>query len=585
MSNPRTCLPIAGLAVVALAICGIFAIAGPRPAAAAPAAGDSLRYFLEEDGHGVGWFSIRKTTDAQGRIVYSGSGDKSGEFKYKRFELVIGPDFVPVSSFVRGSASGQNFEIATTYAKGKVTTVAKVNGSKQPVPEGRIEGLTFILPSSVWSARAVLSDYLAKQDPATYKADLKIYDPLTTLSASLKVAGQGKLAVQAGNQKAEVRAFQCIFKISLRQTSQTQELTLYQNLDGSYFGYDVPGQSRKAYPFPADAKIVEAPKLFPEAEVRFVSAGDTLAGTLTLPLPNAAKPGPPPALVFVSGSGPSDRDESVFGFKVFRTLAEKLAGAGYASLRYDDRGVGDSGGDYNGSNTETFAKDAAAAVAALRARTDVDPARVGVLGHSEGAMLAPQVSALCAKDGGKPAWCVVLLAGSAATGREINLEQVEHGLAQAGLADSVKARKRALQLKVLDYIDGKADWPTVIAMADSDETQSLEMQKPTIDGPWFRSFLNYDPKPWLRQLKAPVLIMSGALDTQLPPRHGAALRDSLRANGNANVSYAPAQSVNHLFQVAKTGEVDEYATLKKEFAPGIPERIVAFLAMCERMKP
>jgi pimeloyl-ACP methyl ester carboxylesterase len=582
MSRPRTSLPITLL--VTAVVAGLLTLSPAAPSRAAPAAADSLRYYMEEDGHGVGWFSLSKTTDAQGRIVYSGSGLKTDAFKYRKFELVVGPDFMPVSSFVRASAGGQGFEIATTYAKGKVISQAKVNGGKQPIPEGRIDGLTFILPSSVWSAMGVLSDYLAKVDAATYRADLKAYDPLSTLDIAMKVAGQGKVTVTTGSAKTEVRSFGLTYKIQARhQGTQTVELTLYQNLDGSFFGYEVPGQDHRAYPFPSDAKIVEAPKPFPEVPVSFVSAGDTLKGSLMLPLPNAARPGPPPAVVFVSGSGPSDRDETVFGFHVFRTLAEKLAGAGYASLRYDDRGVEESGGDYNSSSTETFAQDAAAAVAAVRSRPEVDGSKVGLIGHSEGAMLAPEISALCEKQTGKPAWCVVLMAGSTSTGREINLEQQEHGLALSDWSDEVKAKKRQLQLKLLDYIDGKTDWPTVKALADSEEAQSLEMQKGMVDGPWFRSFLNYDPKPWVKQLKVPVLVMGGELDTQLPPHHSAALRDSLRAAGNKNVSYAPARGINHLFQKATTGEVSEYATLKKEFAPGIPERIVAFLAMCERM--
>lgn len=578
------------LAVLALALLAAAGATRPAVAAAAPAAGDSSRFFLEEDGRGVGWFSVRKTTDAQGRFTYVGSGDKTSVFKYKRFELVLDKDFTPISSFVRANATaaGASIEIGTTYTKGKVVTTAKVNGAKQPVPESEISGTTFVMPSSVWSAMAGLSDYLAKQDAAAFKGEFKGYDPLSTLGFSIKVAGLGTRTVPAGQQQADVRAFQLTYHIVPprgRGQPQTVELILHQYPDGRLFGYESADGKRRAYPFPDDGQLPEAPVTFAEVPVRFAAGPDTLAGSLMLPKDDPAKPGPRPALVLVGGSGPTARDETVAGFAVFHTLAEKLAAAGYATLRYDDRGVDESQGDYTQADMNAFAADAAAAVAALRARPEVNGQRVGLLGHSEGAMLAPQIATLVQQQSGRPVWCAVLMAGSTERGGDIILEQQEHGLAQSDWSDEVKERKRQLQRQVYAFVEGKADWSTVIAQADSDEVAALEAQKPTIESPWFRSFLAYDAKPWLRQMgKPPVLVLHGELDTQIPVRHGAALRDSLKATGNDRVSYVPARGMNHLFQLAKTGEVAEYGELKPEFATGFVERIVAFLAMCERMK-
>ncbi len=576
----HSCLPIRGFACAAL-LCAL----APAPSRGAAAPPDSSRYYVEEDGRGTGWFAVGRATNAQGQTVYRGSGEKPGAYKIRRFEVVVGPDFVPVSSLVRMSAQGQPIEFTSTFAGGKAVSTAKVSGQKMPVPEARLEGLAFVLPGQVASAFAVLSDWLAKRDAATFKGTVKGYAP--PIVADVAIAGLGQQTVQTGGGSATVRAFKLTVSIpASRQMpkGRTQELVLWQHPDGSFFGLEAAAQKMRAYPFPSDAKLEEAPKVYPEVAVRFVSGADTLAGTLMLPAADPARTTKPPAIVFVSGSGPSTRDEYVAGFPVFRVLAEKLAAAGCATLRYDDRGVEDSGGDYGLVTMDILAADAAAATAALRGRPEIDPARVGLLGHSEGALLAGQIAAQVEQQSGRPLWCAMLLAGSASNGRQIIMEQFEHGLAREETDPAKASAQRALQEQVLSYVEGKAGWETVVALADSEDAANLELQKPALEAPWLRSFLAYEPRPWLEKLKVPTLVLHGELDTQLPVAHGTAVRDLLKASGNPTVSFVPARGVNHLFQQAKTGEVEEYATLKPEFAPGVAERITAFVAMRERMK-
>jgi len=572
--------PVRAVACAAL-LCAL-SPALSRGAAAPP---DSTRYYVEEDGRGTGWFAVSRTVNAQGQQVYRGSGAKSDAFKIRRFEVVVGPDFAPVSALVRMSAQGQPLEFTSSFADGKATTMAKVGGQKMPLPEARLEGVAFVLPGQVAGAFAVLSDWLAKRDAATFKGSVKAYAP--PFVADIEITGLGRQTVQTGGGSAEVRAFGLTLKVpASRQLprGQTQELVLWQHPDGRFFGLEIAAQKMRAYPFPTDAKLEEAPKVFPEIAVRFVSGADTLCGSLMLPAADPARTAKPPAIVFVSGSGPSARDEFVAGFPVFRVLAQKLAAAGCATLRYDDRGVEESGGDYGLVTMDILAADAAAATAALRGRAEIDPARVGLLGHSEGALLAGQIAATVEQQSGRPLWCAILLAGSVANGRQIIMEQFEHGLARQAATPERAAAQRALQEQVLAYVDGRAGWETVAALADSEDAQNLAMQRATLDAPWLRSFLAYEPRPWLEKLKVPTLVLHGELDTQLPIAHGTAVRDLLKASGNPTVSFVPARGVNHLFQLAKTGEVDEYATLKPEFAPGVAERITAFVAMRERMK-
>lgn len=558
-------------------------VAPAASASAAPA--DSLRYLLEKDGRGAGWFSVSRHVDASGNQVYRGTGEKPGSYKLRRCEIVTTPAWVPLHLNVKISAGGQTIEIETEFRDGKAVSEGKAAGSRIPFPEAKIEGQCFVLPNSSPPALALLSDFLAKHDAATYKANLKAFAP--PLVVDLEVTGLGTRTVPAGGTSAQVRAFELKLHVPRQrgqQTGRTISLILHQYPDGRFHGFENADDQTRAYPLPADATIEGIAAAFPEKTLKFASGADSLAGSLMLPAPDPARPGPRGALVFVSGSGPSDRDETVGGFAVFRALAEKLAAAGYASLRYDDRGVEDSGGDYGQVTMDILARDAVAAALALRARPEIDPARVGVLGHSEGAILAAQIAALLAQQSGQPPWCVVMMAGSPHAGRDIILQQQEHGLQAGGFSPEQVEHKRALQRQVFACVDGRADWASVLAMADTTETQALEMQRGFIEGPWFKSFLDYAAAGWLKQLKAPVLVLHGELDTQLPPAHGAALRDSLKAAGHERVSYVPARGVNHLFQVAKTGEADEYAELKPEFAPGVAERIAAFLGMCERLK-
>ena len=569
-----------------VALCWLAATPSVRPRDAVAAPPDSTRYMVDQNGRGVGWFSVSRTTDAQGRFVYRGSGERSGVYKLRRFELVTSQRFEPVRAALRMSRQGQPVEMTVQFGDGKAVAEGKVAGTKLPRQEAKLEGPCFVLPGNVLSAFAALSDFLADKDAATYKGALKAY--ALPLVIDMEVTGLGSRSVQAGSAQVEVRAFELKLNVPRQrgqQTGRTFTLELHQLPDGRFHGIQIADQGVVTYPFPADARLETPAAAFPEIALRFAAGGDTLAGSLMLPAPDPARPGPCGAVVLVSGSGPTDRDETVAGgFAVFRALAEKLAAGGFASLRYDDRGTEESGGDYSLATMDILAQDAAAAVAALRARPEVDPARIGVVGHSEGAILAPQIAALVEQQSGRAPWCVVMMAGSPRTGREIILEQQDHALQGGGFDPAQIEHKRALQRRVFEYVDGGVGWDAVVALADSTETEFLEMQKNFVDAAWFRSYLNYSAAPWLRRLRAPALVLHGELDTQLPPHHGAALRDSLKAAGHPRVSYVPARGVNHLFQVATTGEVEEYSTLKPEFGTGVAERVVAFLAMCDRLK-
>lgn len=262
-----------------------------------------------------------------------------------------------------------------------------------------------------------------------------------------------------------------------------------------------------------------------------VPAGHRLAGTLTLP---RGAGGPVPAVVTITGSGAQDRDESiplVPGFRLFRQVADTLGRRGIAVLRLDDRGVGGSGGDVQGTSAD-FADDIAAAVAYLRTRPEIDAARIALVGHSEGGMIAPMVAA---EDPRLAA--IVLMAGPAYRGRDIIAYQVENGVrgdpAVAPAArDSVIGAQRAL----------------------FDSTTARQ--------PWMRFFLDYDPLPTLRRVRQPVLILQGATDNQIREEEARILDRTLRAAGNARVALRVFPELNHLFLHDPSGHPSGYVRLK-----------------------
>ena len=319
---------------------------------------------------------------------------------------------------------------------------------------------------------------------------------------------------------------------------------------------------------PARPQTPKPPFPYRTEEVTVSSApGVKLAGTLTLPQGK----GPFPAVVMITGSGPQDRDETILGHKPFAVIADRLTRDGIAVLRVDDRGFAKSTGNFASATDDDFAVDAAANVAFLRKRPDIDPARIGLIGHSEGGIVAPKVAA---KDP-KIAF-VVLMAGPGVPLAEVLRAQrakllpamgagpetiqkgqvlVDHAVAaMKGAKDEADAKARALQVI-------KAEGAGV-ARTDT-EAQVLATQ---LSSGWMRDLLDYDPAPTLAKVKCPILALNGTKDGQVPPEQNLpAIRAATRGNPDVTIQELP--GLNHLFQTAKTGAVGEYADIEETVAP------------------
>jgi pimeloyl-ACP methyl ester carboxylesterase len=309
----------------------------------------------------------------------------------------------------------------------------------------------------------------------------------------------------------------------------------------------------KPYPYHEEDVVIEN-----------AAANVKLAGTLTVP----QGPGPFPAVLLITGSGPQDRDESLMGHKPFLVLADHLTRQGIAVLRLDDRGVAKSTGNFAAATTADFSTDAEAGFLYLLSRTQIERQKVGLIGHSEGGLIAPMVAARNEKVA-----FIVLMAATGVPGDEVLVEQVRMLAAASGAPSDQVAAAAEREREILAILRNEADATTreqkvreklAGALPEAQLTPQLKM----MESPWFRYFLQYDPKEALRRVKCPVLAIDGDKDTQVSAQTNLpAIRDALLAGGNKQVETVDFPALNHLFQTAKSGAPSEYGVIEETFSP------------------
>jgi pimeloyl-ACP methyl ester carboxylesterase len=298
-----------------------------------------------------------------------------------------------------------------------------------------------------------------------------------------------------------------------------------------------------------------------DEQVMIPSIGFSLAGTLSRPADASAAR--LPAVILVGGSGPSDRDSVTFGIPILGQIADALANAGFIVVRYDKRGIGQSGGRAESASLADYAEDVRAAVKLLADRKDVDPKRVSLVGHSEGGLVALMAAAKEKRIAG-----VALIATPGVTGADVVLAQQQRLLNRMTLTPEEKQAKVDAQKKIHDaVITGKG----------------LELLPPdvrrSVDNAEFQSLLTSDPAKLVASVRQPLLIVQGELDTQVEPQNADRLEALARARKNAApVEVVKVPAVNHLLVTATTGEVDEYGTLKdKQVSQQVTEALVTWL--------
>ena len=304
--------------------------------------------------------------------------------------------------------------------------------------------------------------------------------------------------------------------------------------------------------------------------------GNRLSGTLTVP----DETGIFPAVILIAGSGPNDRDEAIFGHKPFWVIADHLTRNGFAVLRYDKRGIGQSYGDYAYATTADFASDGEAAFHFLQAQTRIDIKRIALIGHSEGGAIAPMVAANDTTVG-----AIVLMAGMGVEGSRLLLEQnadlLKMGQVRQDTIDRILAVLETVypslknwkgteeEKKELSDKFGKL-WEAMPASsrgANSRE-QFISRNMGSMLLPWYRAFLSLNPAGYLEKVKCPVLAVNGEKDIQVDSRQNLEMiRKSLEKGGNKNYTIKPYPGLNHLFQECETGSVGEYGKIEQTISP------------------
>lgn len=312
-----------------------------------------------------------------------------------------------------------------------------------------------------------------------------------------------------------------------------------------------------------------APFPYDQEEISFKhpTAGHTLAGTLCLPKVNPSGA----CVILITGSGPQNRDEELMGHKPFLVLADYLTRQGIAVLRYDDRGVGKSTGDFSIATTEDFASDVEAVIGYLNSRKEVKS--IGLIGHSEGGIIAPMV----ASRNPSQVKFVVLLAGTGLPGKDIILLQNQLISKVNGVSDAQIKKANSLNEKLYSLVMNSDD-PNVIRkdatklMSEYSATrvtdEDLDVLLAQINSPWFRYFLKLDPRTYLEKTSCHVLALNGSLDLQVPAKENLTqIKIALKKANNYHFKVLELKGLNHLFQKAKTGNPSEYATIEETFNP------------------
>lgn len=380
------------------------------------------------------------------------------------------------------------------------------------------------------------------------------------------------------------------------------ELTIQMHgLNASYTGQmindsTVEGKFTQGAVFPLTLKKVEKvterkrpqtpkpPFPYKSEDVVYTNKDNSLQYGATLTIPEGK--GPFPAAVLITGSGAQDRDETLFGHKPFAVIADHLTRNGYIILRVDDRGIGKSTGNFSQSTSEDFAKDVSNSVDYLLTRPEVNKKKIGLIGHSEGGMIAPMV-ATARKD----IDFIVLLAAPGVPITELMAEQNAAILRSSGISNDAVNEAKTLFRELASVIQGSSDSTTAIQKASvvmenwkakqpDSILVALELFKPEkrkeyvtvmtnqLQGPWFRYFMNFDPGPYLKQLRCKVLALNGDKDIQvISAQNLPGIEAALKKSKAKNVEIKELAGLNHLFQSCEKCTVQEYGQLEETFSP------------------
>ncbi len=529
-----------------------------------PAAAQPVDFTVFLQGVAIGAEQVTVTETPQGFTI--AGNERIGpplNIIARRAEFRYSADWRPLECVVEGSVGDLQVLIHTTVS-GTTAATASTQGRNLTDKSDEIAPNALLLPNIFFGAYEAVAARLVH---ARVGDELPAYVP-PQASAKITVSGVADDRVRTQAGLLLVRRY----TIEISGASQPASAEIWADLNGRLLRFALPAVGfdivRRDI---ASVTSRREPVARPNDEAVHIPAnGFTLAGTLSQP---STKPTPKfryPAVVLVGGAAPTDRDETFSGIPVLGQLASALADAGYVVVRYDKRGVGQSGGRAESVTLEDYADDAIAAVKFLERRRDVQ--RVALVGYGEGGAIA---SLAASRDGDIAA--LVLLAAPGVTGAELVLEQQRRLLSLMNISDDEKRVKFELQQKIQQaVISGR--WPDSIPA----------LMRRQADTPWYRSFLLFDPAKTLKKTSQPILIVHGELDRQIPPANADKLGEIARSRkGRAGqaVEVVKLPGVNHLLAASKTGEADEYERLpEKKISPEVAAAIASWLGTTMRAR-
>jgi len=463
----------------------------------------------------------------------------------------------PARLVVDGTVRGEEVSLRIGFADGKATTEISVAGK----PSSKVDAVaadTLVLPNGFLGSYAALAKRLVGQQAG---ASFRGY-----------IAPQGEVPIRVSGVSAErietpkqvIAATRYALVMSNPAPAGDMPMNVWIDATGTLLRLSVPAQ---ALDFAREDVASAATRttsfsIATDEPVRIPASGFGLAASVAKP---AGAKTPLPAIILIGGTGSPDRDGFVAGIPVLGQLAAALVDAGFLVVRYDRRGAGQSGGRAETATINDQAEDVRAIVRWLdRERKDADKKRIALVGHAEGAWVALIVAS---RDDRVAA--PVLVSAASVPGAQLILEQQLHLLQRLKTPDADKQSKIALQTQINSAVLKGAGWEGI----------PDEMRK-AADTPWFSSFLAFDPARVINNVRQPLLIVQGELDTQVRPHHADRLAELARARKRKSVvEVVKVPGVNHLLVPATTGEQDEYATLaEQKVAPGVPAAIAAWLA-------
>jgi pimeloyl-ACP methyl ester carboxylesterase len=523
---------------------------------AAPAAvsrASSFTVFLRAVPIGSEQMAVERTAEGW-TITSSGRIGAPVDLVSRLVEVRYTSDWKPLSLLIDGQRQGQLLTARTTVA-GAVATTQFTQAGQSGQKRDAIAPEALLLPSPFWGPFEALSQRL-KDAPAG--SSIQGYDLQGTIL--IEVGGSSSETIDVGGRTVHAR--RTAFR-SGPPGAPPIDAEIWGDENGRLLRISVPAQNLEVVR--EDIVSVAARRVNEshagDEQVRITANGFSLAGTISRPAD--AQNRPRPAVTLVAGSGPADRDETMFGIPIFGQLAGALADAGFLVLRYDKRGVGQSGGRAEAATLTDYADDLRAAIKFLADRKDVDRKRLAIVGHGEGGSVAMLAAA---KDDRIAA--VVLIDALGVTGAELNLAQVTHAVGRSSKSDADRQATVELQKKIQLAVLTGSGWEGI----------PLPLRRQA-EIPWFKSFLAFDPAKPMSEMPQPLLIVQSLLDTQVSPQNAdrlQSLASSRKKGGPAEVVRVP--GVNHLLVPATTGEVDEYASLTdKHISPKVTAAVAVWL--------